>query len=72
MPRYYFDLVDSRTVADQGGQDLRDNDAAKNAAAMIAKRLAAEQPQLLNRHFAIVATAQNGEEICRLPLDAIH
>ena len=72
MPRYYFDLVDPRTVADQGGQDLPDYEAAKYTAAIIAKRLAAEQPQLLNRHFAIVATAQNGEEICRVPLDPIY
>jgi hypothetical protein len=72
MPRYYFDLIDSKTITDQGGQELPDDHTAKNAAEMIARRLASEQPQLLNRHFAIVVTKQNGEKLCRVPLDLLH
>lgn len=53
MPRYHFDLVDSKTVADEGGADLPDDIAATDAADLIAKRLLVECPKLKNKDFAI-------------------
>jgi hypothetical protein len=44
MPRYYFDLVDSKTVEDRGGQDLPDDVTAEDIARGLARRLAM-QPQ---------------------------
>lgn len=72
MPRYHFDLVDSRTVADQGGSDLPDDLKALVVAEEIARRLARDRPDLKGRHFSILVTNQDGEEIGRVPLDQPH
>jgi hypothetical protein len=69
MPRYHFDLVDSKTVADQGGQELPDDATAKTVAKQIAARLRQERPELKNRSFAIRVTDQDGERIYRAPID---
>jgi hypothetical protein len=69
MPRYHFDLVDSKTVADEGGQELPDDAAAEQVAKEIAARLRKERPQLKNRNFAILVTNQDGEQIFRAPID---
>lgn len=72
MPRYHFDLVDSKTVADEGGADLPDDIKALDVAEKIARRLLKERPELEGRHFAILVTNQDGEEIGRFPLDILH
>jgi len=72
MPRYHFDLVDSRTVADEGGTDVPDDITAMDVAEGIVRRLREERPELKNRNFAILVTNDDGEEICRLPLDVVH
>jgi len=72
MRRYHFDLVDSRTVADQGGTELPDDITAMDVAEGIARRLLDERPELKNRHFAILVSNEDGDEICRIPLDVIH
>jgi hypothetical protein len=72
VPRYHFDLVDSRTVADEGGAEMSDDIAAIDAADLLAKRLLQERPELKNRAFAILVTNEDGEEICRIPLDLVH
>jgi hypothetical protein len=69
MPRYHFDLVDSKTVADQGGQELPDDATAERVAKELAIRLRAERPDLVNQNFAILVTNQDGERICRAPID---
>jgi hypothetical protein len=69
MPRYHFDLVDSKTVADEGGQELPDDATAEQVAREIAARLRKERPQLKNRNFAILVTNQDGERIFRAPID---
>jgi hypothetical protein len=38
----------------------------------IAARLRREQPELRNRHFAILVSSQDGEEVGRVPLDTLH
>ncbi|WP_246208196.1 DUF6894 family protein [Bradyrhizobium rifense] len=72
VPRYHFNLVDSKTVADEGGADLPDDIVALDVAEEIARRLLAERPQLRNRHFSILVTNQEGEEIGKVPLDVLH
>ena len=69
MPRYHFDLVDSKTVADEGGQELPDDATAEQVAREIAARLRKERPELKNHNFAILVTNQDGERIFRAPID---
>jgi hypothetical protein len=38
----------------------------------LAKRLVQERPELKNRHYAILVTNEDGDEIGRIPLDIIH
>ncbi|WP_029582657.1 hypothetical protein [Bradyrhizobium sp. URHD0069] len=72
MPLYHFDLVNSETVVDEGGAELSDDIAAMDTAETLAKRLLQERPELKNRHYAILVTNEDGDEICRIPLDIIH
>ena len=72
MPHYHFNLVNTRTVSDQGGAELGDDIEAMDSADAIARRVLDEQPELKNRHYFILVTDARGEEIFRLPLDIIH
>jgi hypothetical protein len=72
MPRYHFDLVDSKTVADHGGRELPDDATAESIAKQLAASLREEEPELMNRNFAILVTNQDGERICRVPLDLLN
>lgn len=72
MPFYHFDLVNSRTIADAGGVELPDDIEAMDSADVIARQILNEQPDLRHRHYAILVTNQDGDEICRVPLDIIH
>jgi hypothetical protein len=72
VPHYHFDLVDSKTVADEEGADLPDDIQALDVAEEIAKRLLKERPELEGRHFSILVTNRDGEEIGRVPLDVLH
>jgi hypothetical protein len=72
MPLYHFDLVNWKTIADQGGAELSDDIAAIDSADSIARRLLGERPDLRKRYYAILVTNDDGDEVCRLPLDIIH
>jgi hypothetical protein len=72
MPRYHFDLVDSKTVADEGGAEVSDDTKAMDVAEQLARRLILERPELKNRHYSILVSNEDGEEVCRVPLDIIH
>jgi hypothetical protein len=72
MPKYHFDLIDSKTVADEGGQILADDTIAMNVAKEIARRLLTERPELTDRHYSILVSNEDGEEVGRVPLDIIH
>jgi hypothetical protein len=72
MPRYHFDLVDSKTIADKGGQELPDDAMAERIAKQLAASLRKAQPELKNRNFAILVTNQDGERVCRVPLDLLN
>ncbi len=49
-----------------------DDIQAMNSADTIARRLLERLPHLKNRHYAILVTNEEGDEVCRLPLDVIH
>jgi len=72
MPLYHFDLVNTTTVMDHGGEVLVDDIGAMDSADELARKLLAAFPNLKNRHYAIIVTNEDGEQICRLPLDVIH
>ena len=72
MPLYHFDLVNWKAIVDAGGADLVDDIAAIDSADRIARRLIERLPQLKNNHYAVLVTNEDGNEICRLPLDVIH
>ncbi len=72
MPVYHFDLVNGKTIADQGGAELSDDIAAMDSADAIARRLLGQRPDLKKRYYAILVTNDEGDEVCRLPLDVIH
>jgi hypothetical protein len=59
-------------VADEGGTDVSDDIQAMDVAEGIARRLIQERPELKNRHFAILVSNEDGEEVCRVQLDTIH
>jgi uncharacterized protein DUF6894 len=72
VPRYHFNLVDSKTVADEGGAELPDDSQALEVAEQIARRLSVKCPELRGRHFSILITNQDGDAIGRVPLDFLH
>ena len=72
MPRYHFDLVNTKTITDQGGAELLDDIEAIDSADALARRILDEQPDLKSRHYSILVTNEDGDEICRLPFDIIH
>lgn len=59
-------------MADEGGTDVSDDIQAMDVAEGIARRLIQERPELKNRHFAILVSNEDGEEVCRVQLDTIH
>lgn len=68
VPRYHFDLVNSKIVADEGGAELPDDIKGLDVAEEIARRLLKQPPELEGRRFSILVTNQDGEEIGRVPL----
>lgn len=72
MPLYHFDLVNAASHFDAGDAELPDDIEAIDIADSIARRVLREQPQARNRRYAILVTDEEGEEICRLPLEIIH
>jgi hypothetical protein len=69
MPRYHFDLIDSRTVADVGGRTLEDDIAAADAADNLAAELYKGRPELRGKDYAVLVTNADGEEVHRAPVD---
>jgi hypothetical protein len=69
VPRYHFDLVDSTTVADQGGRIIADDVMAADVADRLAQKLFAIRKELRGKSFFILVTNAEGEEIHRAPID---
>ena len=72
MPLYHFDLVNAKTISDEGGAELHDDIEAMDSADTIARRVLDERPDLKDRHYFILVTNEEGEEVFRLPLEIIH
>jgi len=67
MPQYQFNLIDSRTVADESGAVLEDDIAAADVAYRFAAELSKVRPELRGKGYAILVTNANGEEVHRAP-----
>lgn len=72
MPFYHFDLINTRTVTDVGGAELPGDIEAMDSADELARRFLGERPDLRNRHYAVLVTNDDGDEVCRVPLDILH
>jgi hypothetical protein len=72
MPLYHFDLVNPKTHLDAGDVDLPDDIEAMDCADSIARRVLTVRPEVKNHLYSILVTNEEGEEICRLPIDIIH
>jgi hypothetical protein len=72
MPHYLFDLVDSKTIADEGGAEPIGDIRAVDVAEEIVRRIRLEHPELKNGNYAILVSNEDGEEVCRVPIDVIH
>jgi hypothetical protein len=72
MPHYHFDLVDPKTIADEGGAEALDDIRAMDVAEEIVRRLRLAHPELKNGNYAISVSNEDGEEVCRVPIDIIH
>jgi len=72
MPLYHFDLVNTKTHHDAGDAELPDDIEAMDCADSIARRVLKIRPEVRNRHYCILVTNEEGEEICSLPIDIIH
>jgi hypothetical protein len=72
MPLYNFDLVNWKAIVNAGGAELMDDIEAMDSADTIARRLLERLPDLKNRHYSLLVTNEEGDEVCRLPLDVIH
>jgi hypothetical protein len=72
MPLYHFDLVNTKTHLDAGDAELPDDIEAMDCADTIARRVLTIKPEVKNHHYSILVTNEEGEEICRLPIDVVH
>jgi hypothetical protein len=71
MPLYHFDLVDGRTVADEGGRELADDITAADEADTMAAELGKTRPELSGKGYAILVTNIDGEEVHRALIDQV-
>ncbi len=72
MPRYHFDLIDSKTVADCGGQWLEDAATAIRVANRLADELLAARPELRGKGYKVLVTDADGERVHEAPLDKLR
>ncbi|WP_407188601.1 DUF6894 family protein [Bradyrhizobium centrosematis] len=69
MPRYHFDLIDSKTVIDYGGQLLADVQMAIQVANRLANELSAARPELRGKGYKVLVTDADGDRVHEAPLD---
>ena len=72
MPHYHFDLINTKSVSNEGGAELSDDIEAMDSADTIARQILDRRPDLKGGHYFILVTDEEGEEIVRVPLDIIH
>ena len=66
--RFHFDLVDGKTIADKGGQELEDAVQASEVADKLARHLVQEEPMLAAKGYSILVRDEDGEEVYRTKL----
>ena len=71
MPFYQFDLTNSETTADERYVELPGDVEAMDSADVIARQLISDHPELRHQ-YAVLVTNEEGDEICRVPLDVLH
>jgi hypothetical protein len=71
MPRYYFDLIDGKTVPDVAGQVLRDRLLATQIADKLARDIYKIRPELRGENFAISVRNEAGDEIHRASVENV-
>jgi hypothetical protein len=64
--------VNWKAIVDAGDADLADDIEAIDSADKIARGLIQRLPHLKNKHYAVLVTNEDGDEVCRLPLDVLH
>lgn len=72
MPRYHFDLVDSKTIADESGAEASSDMHAIDIGQHIARRLVAERPKLRERRYKILISNEDGDTVHRIALDTVQ
>lgn len=65
MPRYFFDLIDGKTIPDSAGQILRDRLLASQIADKLARDIYKIRPELRGENFSIAVRDEAGDEIHR-------
>ncbi|MFC5324446.1 DUF6894 family protein [Bradyrhizobium oligotrophicum] len=72
MPFYHFDLTNSETIAGERYVELPGDGEAMDSADVIARQLVSDHPELRNQSYAVLVTNEEGDEVCRVPLDVLH
>lgn len=72
MPRYHFDVIGKKTIADRTGLLLPDDIHASAAGDRLAIELYEVRPELRVCKCAVLVTDDNGEEIHRAPIVKAH
>jgi hypothetical protein len=72
MPFYHFDLTNSDSIARDRYVELPGDIEAMDSADVIARQLVSDHPELRNQNYAVLVTNEEGDEICRVPLDVLH
>jgi hypothetical protein len=68
MSRYFFDVKNGHRLIDPSGLDCRDDQEARDQAAVIARQIAMDAPDTSQgRHIAIVNSDR--QEISKVPVD---
>jgi len=70
MPFYQFDLTNSETTADERYVELPGDVEAMDSADVIARQPISDH--LRHQDYAVLVSNEEGDEICRVPLDVLH
>ena len=63
MPHYHFDLIDTTTIADQGGSEVHDDLKAMDVAEELARRLVIDRPDLKECNYSILVSNEDGGKL---------
>jgi hypothetical protein len=72
MPRFFFDLIDGKTVPDAAGQMLRDKLLATQIADKLAGDIYKIRPELRGKDYAISVRDEEGDEVHRVEVAGVE